>query len=111
MDYAFSFYFPSIGEYTSMLEQAEFRVIYVILFNRPTCCLNGENSLAKRVRYSINFLFYKWKNNKDLNYGQSYKNGYPYFVCFTLNAIEINEYTYPFYTPTELFSFSSVHID
>lgn len=67
MDYAFSFYFPSIGEYTSMLEQAEFRVIYVILFNRPTCCLNGENSLAERVRYSINFLFYKWKNNEDLN--------------------------------------------
>jgi trans-aconitate methyltransferase len=50
MDYAFSFYFPSIGEYTSILEKAGFKVVYAILFDRPTRCQNGENGLTDWVK-------------------------------------------------------------
>ena len=50
LDYAFSFYFPSIGEYAGMLEQTGFKVVYAILFDRPTCCRNGENGLANWIR-------------------------------------------------------------
>ena len=38
-------YFPSIGEYSNLLEQQGFRVDSVILFPRPTK-LDGENGLA-----------------------------------------------------------------
>ena len=39
-------YFPTVGEYAPMLEQAGFKVVYAVLFDRPTE-LKGENGLAK----------------------------------------------------------------
>ena len=38
-------YFPSIGEYSSLLEQQGFNVSYAVLFARPTK-LDGENGLG-----------------------------------------------------------------
>ena len=38
-------YFPSIGEYSTLLEQQGFRVYYAVLFPRPTK-LEGESGLA-----------------------------------------------------------------
>jgi trans-aconitate methyltransferase len=38
-------YFPSIGEYSSLLEQQGFRVTYAVHFDRPTKLEDGENGL------------------------------------------------------------------
>lgn len=40
----FIYYFPTIGEYTSLLEKHGFRVTYALLFERPTV-LDGESGL------------------------------------------------------------------
>ncbi len=40
-------YFPSLGEYTSLLERAGFRVVYAIHFDRPTPLADGEAGLAQ----------------------------------------------------------------
>jgi trans-aconitate methyltransferase len=40
-------YFPSIGEYTTRLEQQGFDVTYAVLFDRPTRLEDGEAGLAK----------------------------------------------------------------
>jgi trans-aconitate methyltransferase len=40
-----SWYFPSIGEYTSLLEQHGFDVTYAVLFDRPTPLPDGEAGL------------------------------------------------------------------
>ncbi|MEM8831505.1 MAG: hypothetical protein AAGE96_19405 [Cyanobacteria bacterium P01_G01_bin.19] len=40
-----SWYFPSIGEYCTLLEETGFRVTYAMLFSRPTK-LEGETGLA-----------------------------------------------------------------
>ncbi|MDP5274294.1 class I SAM-dependent methyltransferase [Chengkuizengella axinellae] len=40
------FYFPSIGEYTSLLEAHGFRVTYCIHFERPTPLEDGERGLV-----------------------------------------------------------------
>lgn len=50
LEYAFSFYFPTIGEYATLLEQAGFKVVYALLFDRPTACKNGERGLRDWVR-------------------------------------------------------------
>jgi trans-aconitate methyltransferase len=39
-------YFPSIGEYSSLLEQQGFRVTYAAHFDRPTLLQDGENGLT-----------------------------------------------------------------
>ncbi|MBW4615491.1 MAG: methyltransferase domain-containing protein [Desmonostoc vinosum HA7617-LM4] len=39
-------YFPSIGEYATLLEQQGFDVVYAILFNRPTPLVDKETGLA-----------------------------------------------------------------
>lgn len=44
--YSMPFYFPSIGEYASLLEQNGFEVKYALLFDRPTELL-GENGLME----------------------------------------------------------------
>ena len=41
-------YFPSIGEYTTLLEQQGFKVNYAVLFSRPTK-LEGENGMANWI--------------------------------------------------------------
>ncbi len=50
LEYAFSFYFPTIGEYAPLLEQAGFKVVYALLFDRPTACSNGECGLRDWIR-------------------------------------------------------------
>lgn len=50
--YQFPFYFPTIGEYSSLLEQAGFKVIYAVLFDRMTE-LQGENGLIDWIRMFI----------------------------------------------------------
>lgn len=41
----FPWYFPSIGEYTSLLEKAGFNVVYARLYDRPTKLSDGEDGL------------------------------------------------------------------
>ena len=50
MKYFIPFYFPSIGEYAVLLEKAGFRVVYALLFDRPTICSYGESGLRKWIR-------------------------------------------------------------
>ena len=44
LEYKMPFYFPTIGEYASLMERAGFRVEYALLFDRPTE-LKGDNGL------------------------------------------------------------------
>jgi trans-aconitate methyltransferase len=44
----FPWYYPSIGEYTSLMEEAGFRVIFAQHFDRPTP-LDGENGLKNWI--------------------------------------------------------------
>ncbi len=46
------FYFPTIGQYTTILEAAGFRVEYAILFNRPTP-QKTEDGLADWIRMFV----------------------------------------------------------
>lgn len=50
MKYFIPFYFPSVGEYAVLLEEAGFKVIYALLFDRPTICSNGESGLREWIR-------------------------------------------------------------
>ncbi|MCM1090448.1 MAG: methyltransferase domain-containing protein [Butyrivibrio sp.] len=52
LEYKMPFYFPSIGEYATLLEQAGFRVTYMTLFDRLTR-LNGENGLADWIHMFV----------------------------------------------------------
>lgn len=47
--YQIPFYFPSIGEYASLLEQAGFLVQYAFLFDRPTP-LKGEDGMKDWIQ-------------------------------------------------------------
>lgn len=47
--YQMPFYFPTIGEYAALLEQAGFRVTQAVLFDRPTW-LKGEDGLKSWMR-------------------------------------------------------------
>lgn len=42
LNYRMPFYFPTIGEYASLLERAGFRVEYAVLFDRPTELKGGR---------------------------------------------------------------------
>lgn len=53
LDYVMPFYFPSIGEYSSMLEKTGFKIRYAVLFDRPTE-LNGENGLSDWINMFVN---------------------------------------------------------
>ncbi|MCR8657803.1 class I SAM-dependent methyltransferase [Paenibacillus endoradicis] len=49
-------YFPTIGEYSSLLEKQGFRVTYAIHFDRPTKLEDGENGLRDwLVSFSDNY--------------------------------------------------------
>lgn len=50
--YKMPFYFPTIGEYAALLEQAGFLVKYAVLFDRPTK-LQGENGLKDWIRMFV----------------------------------------------------------
>lgn len=56
LEYKTPFYFPTIGEYATLLEQAGFLVTDMILFDRLTR-LNGENGLADWIRMFIQIPF------------------------------------------------------
>lgn len=49
LDYECPFYFPSIGEYATLLERAGFKVEFASLFDRPTEQV-GEGGLANWIR-------------------------------------------------------------
>lgn len=50
--YKMPFYFPTISEYSTLLENAGFRVRYAILFDRPTE-LTGENGLKDWINMFV----------------------------------------------------------
>lgn len=50
--YNMPFYFPTIGEYTTLLENAGFRVRYAVLFDRPTE-LKGQAGLKNWINMFI----------------------------------------------------------
>ncbi len=49
LTYPRTFYFPTIGEYAPILEQAGFKVVYATLFDRPTL-QKGDNGLEEWIR-------------------------------------------------------------
>lgn len=51
-NYTMSFYFPTISEYTTLLERTGFSVRYAVLFDRPTE-LKGENGLKDWINMFI----------------------------------------------------------
>lgn len=51
-NYKMPFYFPSIGEYSHLMEAHGFDVTYAILFDRPTP-LNGEDGLKDYIKMFI----------------------------------------------------------
>lgn len=50
--YNMPFYFPTIGEYSKLLEQTGFEVRYAVLFDRPTE-LKGENGLKDWINMFV----------------------------------------------------------
>ncbi len=54
--YVMPFYFPTIGEYSSLLENAGFTVRYAILFDRPTK-LEGDEGLYNWIKMFVNIPF------------------------------------------------------
>lgn len=52
----FPWYFPSIGEYSSLMEEAGFRVVFAQHFDRPTP-LHGENGLKNWIKMFAGSLF------------------------------------------------------
>ncbi|MRJ48444.1 class I SAM-dependent methyltransferase [Fundicoccus ignavus] len=50
--YDMPFYFPTIAEYATLLEKAQFKVNYAILFNRPTE-LEGEDGLRDWIQLFV----------------------------------------------------------
>lgn len=50
-------FFPSIGEYSSLLEQQGFHVTYAVHFDRPTPLEDGENGLKNFLNMFCNVFF------------------------------------------------------
>lgn len=63
LDYKIPFYFPTIGEYTALLEQAGFKVTFAILFDRMTK-LNGNNGLSDWIRLFVKTPFKSVSDDK-----------------------------------------------
>lgn len=59
----FPWYFPSIGEYTSLMEKAGFKVVFAQHFDRPTP-LNGENGLKNWIEMFGGYMFEKVDEDK-----------------------------------------------
>lgn len=57
-EYRLPFYFPTIGEYAPMVEQAGFQVRYAILFDRPTE-LKGSDGLKEWIHMFVKTPFAK----------------------------------------------------
>ena len=58
LDYQMPFYFPTIGEYTSLLERVGFKVTYAVLFDRMTE-LRGDNGLEDWIKMFVKTPFNK----------------------------------------------------
>ncbi len=56
--YMMPFYFPSIGEYTPMVERAGLKVVFATLFDRLTRCVNGMNGLRDWINMFVKVPFY-----------------------------------------------------
>lgn len=52
-----SWYFPSIAEYTTLLEKQGFSVTYAVLFERPTALQDGEKGLQNWLEMFANSYF------------------------------------------------------
>lgn len=62
--YKMPFYFPSIGEYASLLEKTGFQVRYAVLFDRPTV-LKGEQGLRDWIDMFVKIPFRVVADPKD----------------------------------------------
>ena len=62
--YKMPFYFPTISEYSTLLENTGFRVIYAVLFNRPTE-LKGENGLKDWINMFVKSPFSLIENEEE----------------------------------------------
>lgn len=55
---AFSyFYYPSVGEYSAVLEDTGFEVVYAALFDRPTPLEGGEQGLTNFIKMFLQWMF------------------------------------------------------
>ena len=55
-EYRMPFYFPTIGEYAALVEQAGFQVRYAVLFDRPTE-LKGSDGLKEWIQMFVKIPF------------------------------------------------------
>lgn len=62
--YKMPFYFPTISEYATLLENAGFRVTYAILFDRPTE-LKGEDGLKDWIKMFVKIPFSEVKDEEE----------------------------------------------
>lgn len=63
-NYEMPFYFPTISEYSALLESNGFRVTYAVLFDRPTE-LKGENGLKDWIEMFVKTPFCKVKDEDE----------------------------------------------
>ena len=64
--YEMPFYFPTIGEYSALLESSGFKVIYAVLFDRPTE-LKGENGLLDWINMFVKSPFSVVENKNEID--------------------------------------------
>ncbi len=67
-------YFPSIGEYTTVLEKQGFLVTYATLFERPTPLEEGEKGLQNWIEMFANSLLQQIPENKRQDIIQDIEN-------------------------------------
>ena len=98
--YKMPFYFPTISEYSTLLENAGFRVIYAVLFDRPTE-LKGENGLKDWINMFVKSPFSIIENTEEKEMiidkavdnlrGELHKDGkwYADYVRIRMKAIKL----------------------
>lgn len=66
--YSHPFYFPTIGEYSSLLEKVGFKVCYASLYDRPTKLASGEEGLIDWLEMFVkeSFSIVNSEDQKDL---------------------------------------------
>lgn len=96
--YRIPFYFPSIGQYSSLLEKAGFQVEYAVLFERPTA-LQGDSGMLDWIKMFVQNPFQGietadrdaiLKKAVELLYLDLYQNGvwYADYVRLRMKAIK-----------------------
>lgn len=61
----FPWYFPSIGEYSTLMEKAGFRVVFAWHYDRPTL-LEGENGLGNWIRMFAGQMFHGFSEEEKI---------------------------------------------